>query len=67
MLVDEEKGSTFATSTSGSTADSMDVVFRIIWWVELNDPVNVREIETSLGNIGTEKDASLSLGILKIG
>ena len=67
VLVDEEKGSTLATCTSSSTAYSMDVVFGIIWWVELDDPVNIREIETSLGNISAEKDASLSLGILKIG
>ena len=66
VLVDEEKGSALATSTSSSTANSMDVVLGIIWWVELHDPVNIREIETSLSNIGAKKDTRLSLSKLKI-
>ena len=66
MLVDEEKGSTLTTGTSSSTANSMDVVLGIIWWVELHDPVNIREIETSLGNISAKKDTRLSLSKLKI-
>lgn len=45
----------------------MDVIFGIIGWVILNDPVNLWEVQTSLGDICTKEDASLSLTEFKVG
>jgi len=45
----------------------MNVIIRIIWRVELHDPVDVREIKTTLSNIGAKKDASFTLTEFEIG
>ena len=44
----------------------MDVIFWIIRWVVLYNPVNVWEIKTSLSNISAQENASFSLSKLKI-
>jgi hypothetical protein len=67
VLIDEQQGSASATSSSGSTAHSMDVVFGIIWWIELHNPVNIGEVQTSLGNICAEKNTSFGLSEFEIG
>ena len=44
----------------------MDVIFRIIRWIVLNNPVNVREVKTSLRYISTQQYASSSLAEFKV-
>lgn len=44
----------------------MDVVFRIIWGVKLDDPVNLREVKATLSDIRTQEDTSLSLAEFEI-
>ena len=67
MLVDEEKSSAFAACSSCSSADSMDVVLGIIWWIELDNPVNIWEVQASLGHVCAQENACLGLGELEIG
>lgn len=45
----------------------MDIVFGIIWGIELDDPVNLRKVKATLGDIRTEENTSLSLTEFKIG
>lgn len=44
----------------------MDVVIRIIWWVELDNPVNFREVKTSLSDICAKKDTCIGLAEFKV-
>lgn len=46
QFVLQEEDQSFATTVSASAcpSHSVDVVFRIIWGVVLDDPVNFREI-----------------------
>jgi hypothetical protein len=44
----------------------VDVIVGIIWRVVLDDPVNVREIEPSLGHIGTKEHSGFGLVELKV-
>ena len=44
----------------------MDVVVGIVWWIILNNPIDVREVEASLRNICTKQCASFRLAKLKI-
>ena len=43
--LEEEEGTTLAVGTAGCATDAVDVVAWIIWWVELDDPVYVRDLE----------------------
>ena len=45
----------------------MNIVIRIIGRVELNDPIDLREVKASLGNIGAQKNACFGLAELKVG
>jgi hypothetical protein len=63
----EQEGTSLAVSTTGSTANSMNVIFRIIGRVILNDPVNLGEVEASLCDIRAEKDSCFSLAELEVG
>jgi hypothetical protein len=45
----------------------MNVIFRIIRRVILNNPVNLREVQASLGNICAEQNTCLCLTEFKIG
>jgi hypothetical protein len=47
--------------SSGSTADTVNVVSRVIRRVELYNPVNSRDIETTGCNIGTDQSALLGV------
>jgi hypothetical protein len=51
MLQKEQESSALALGSAGCAAHSVDVVFGIIRRVILNDPVNLREIKASLGNV----------------
>ena len=67
-LVLQEEDQSFATTVSASPcpSHSVDVVFRIIWRVVLNDPVNFREIQTPLCHIRAQQDPLIRLAELKI-
>ena len=67
MLIDEEKSAPSSTSSSGGSSYSMNIIFWIIWRVELYNPVNVWEIESSLGYIGTNKNSCCRLAEFKVG
>lgn len=45
----------------------MDVVSRVIWGVELDDPIYAGNIETTRGDICTEEDTGLCVTELKEG
>ena len=45
----------------------MNIVIRIIGRVVLNDPIDLREVKASLGNVSAQKNASLGLAELKVG
>lgn len=51
VLVDEQQGLARATSSSRSSADSVDVVIRIVGRVVLHNPVDLREVKTSLSHV----------------
>ena len=38
-------------SAAPCSSYAMDVIIGIIWWVELNDPVNFGKVKTALGDI----------------
>lgn len=61
MLKQEQESTALTIGTSGSTTDSVDVIFWIIWGIKLNDPINLREIKATLSDICTEEYSSLSL------
>jgi len=63
---EEEESLSFGLGASGSSPDSMDVILRIIGWVELDNPVDVGEVESSLSNICAEEGTSLSLAELVV-
>lgn len=44
------------------TADTVDVVTRVIRRVELDDPVNSRDVKTTSCNVSTEQGALLGVG-----
>ena len=45
----------------------MNIIFWIIWWIILDDPIDVREVESSLRYIRAKENTSLGLGELKVG
>lgn len=67
MLEQEEQGSSTALGTATRAAHTMDVVIGVIRRVELNYPVDFREIKTSLCDIGAEENASLRVTELEVG
>ena len=54
MLQKEQKCAAATFGASPRSADSMDVVVRVVGWVKLDHPINFREIKTSLSNICAE-------------
>ena len=44
----------------------MDVIIRVIGWVILDDPIDLREVKTTLGNICAEQDAFFGLAEFKV-
>jgi hypothetical protein len=67
VLQKEQQGSAAAFRTTSRSADSVDVVIGIIGRVKLDDPVDLREVKTSLGDIRAEEDSCLSLAELEVG
>jgi hypothetical protein len=44
----------------------VDIVFWIIWWVVLDNPVNFRKVQASLRNICAEQYSFLRLAELEV-
>ena len=66
MLIYKKQGPSSAVSASGCPADPMDIVIRVVGWIELNNPIDVWKVEASLCNIGTQECTALRLTKLKI-
>lgn len=67
MLKEEKKGTSTAILAAASSSNSVDVVIGIIRRVILNDPVDLWEIKSSLGDISAEEDTCFGLAELKVG
>jgi len=63
----EEQRFSAAGRATTSSSDSVNIIIRIIWGVKLDDPVNFREVETSLCNVGAKQNSFLCLTELKVG
>ena len=53
----ENQALALAMCTSCRATNSVDVIPRIIRWINLQDPVYSRDIQPSSGNIGTDESA----------
>ena len=51
VLQEEKQGSSLAVSSTRSTANSVNVIFRVIGRVILHDPINLREVKPTLSDI----------------
>ena len=68
LVFKQEKESSATTlRTSASSTDTVNIVIRIIGRVVLDDPIDLREVKASLGNVSAQKNASLGLTELKVG
>ena len=54
MLKEEQESLATSFRASTRSTDSMNVVIRVIGWVKLDNPVDLREIKTSLCDICAE-------------
>ena len=43
----------------------MDVLFRVIWWIKLYDPIDLRNIQPSGCDVGTQQNSSVLLAKLE--
>ena len=43
----------------------MDVVARVVWWIELYNPINLGNIQTASGDVGAKKDTSRRIAKFK--
>ena len=66
MLEQEEQSTATALRATACATNTVDVVIGVIRRVILDDPVDLREIKTSLCNICAKKNACLSLAEFKI-
>ena len=60
---EQERFARFAGPSCPS--DSVDVVSRIVRWVELDDPVHLGDVETACGHVGAEQDPGGSVAELE--
>ena len=63
----EQEGTATAFGASARSTHSMNVVIRVIGWVKLDNPIDLREIKTSLCNVRAEQNALLRLAEFKVG
>ena len=66
MLEQEEQSTATALRATTCSTNTVDVVIGVIRRVILDDPVDLREIKTSLCNICAKKNACLSLAEFEI-
>jgi hypothetical protein len=45
----EHQAAAFAIGSTGGTSDSVDVVSGVVWGIELDDPVDGRDLKMSVG------------------
>lgn len=67
MLKQEEQGTAAALRATTGTTDSVNVVIGVIRWVILNDPIDLREVKTTLCHIRAEQNTFFGLAELKVG
>lgn len=67
MLVEKQERLAAAFLAATSPADSVDVIIRVIWGVELDNPVNFGKVEAPLRDIRAQQNTSLGLAELKVG
>jgi hypothetical protein len=48
--LEEHEGAAFGVAAACCTTDAVDVVARVIWWVELDNPVDCRDLGLLLVN-----------------
>ena len=63
----QEQKTLSALSSSCGTTDSVNVVSRVIRRVELDDPVDLGDIETSCRNVRTQQNTLFGIAELKEG
>lgn len=66
MLVDEKQCFASTLGSSGSSSYSVNVILGVIWWIKLNNPVNIWKIETPLRNICAQKNSAFRLAKFEI-
>lgn len=66
MLVNKEKSFASPACSSCGSADSMDIIFWVIWRIILDNPINIREVEASLSHVSAQQNSFLSLGKFEI-
>ena len=62
---EESKCVTFSRQSSSST-NSVNIFFNLGWWIVLNNPCHIFEIETSRSHIGTDKNWGFIFVKLKV-
>lgn len=67
MLQEEEKGAATTFGTTTCSADSVDIIIGIIGRVKLDNPIDLREIKTTLSDVRAEEDARLGLTKFEVG
>jgi hypothetical protein len=68
LVLQQEKKSTATTiGATARTAHSVDIIIRIIGRVVLDNPIDLREIKTTLGHVCAEQDTRISLAELEVG
>mmetsp|Transcript_2587 Transcript_2587/g.9978 ORF Transcript_2587/g.9978 Transcript_2587/m.9978 type:complete len:386 (-) Transcript_2587:812-1969(-) len=55
----EEQGLAYTLGPSGGSPDAMDVLLGLVWRIELNDPIDLRDVEAARSHICAAKDALL--------
>lgn len=66
MLKEEQESLATSFRASTRSTNSMNVVIRVIGWVKLDNPVDLREIKTSLRDICAEQNALFRLAEFKV-
>ena len=66
VLQQEEQGFSAALGATACPAHAVDVVVGVIWGVVLDHPVDLGEVESSLGHISAQENARFCLTELKV-
>jgi hypothetical protein len=60
-LLKEKQCFSNSVFSSCSSSYSMNVIFWIIWWIVLDDPINIGEVKSSLCYISAQQDSFLQI------
>jgi len=67
MLHQEQQRLAATFGATPCSADSMNVIIGIIWWVKLNYPVNFGKVKATLGDICAQQNTCLCLAKFEVG